>query len=217
MKKAIFIPILMFLFSSNLFSQDSGNNSISLDPFTFLGLFVGSAFSPDYEYGSFLFGYLGLSVDVNWVTENRREAGAGIFVRGDRIALTAKYRSFYNKERQSGFFWGVFWLVEWRKMFWNNEDSKFTIGWAFPYLESNNVYHSIGVTGGGHIGFRFRMNDWAITPYVGAGLPLFYCFGDLPPDKVMGNFYAANMLLRAVSVGLKFDFFFRNDLNSRIL
>jgi hypothetical protein len=68
-------------------------------------------------------------------------------------------------------------------MYWRyDEDNEFAIGWNFPFI-GDNIFHSIGITGGVDIGFRIRGEKIGVTPFVGLGIPLFYCFGDLPPQK----------------------------------
>jgi len=48
---------------------------------------------------------------------------------------------------------------------------------------------------------------------MGLGIPLFYCFGNLPPEKYMQEFYMTNAIIRAVNIGIKLDFFnFRGTL-----
>jgi hypothetical protein len=200
MKRLIFISIIFFLFSCNLFSQDYTNNSISFDPLTFIGLFLGRG--DNTELRNIWFG-----VDINWETEKQGEMGLGLFLRGDRAAIITKYRMFYNKETQSGFFWGFYGLIEWRQMYWFYEDnSELTVGWTFPF-HGDNVYHSLGIRGGIDIGFRFRSNNFGVTPYLGLGIPLFFCFGDLPPQKDIREFYLSNIALRAINIGLRLDFF----------
>jgi len=134
--------------------------------------------------------------------------GVVFFAGTHRFALMAKLRSFSNKEKQSGFFWGLYGLIEWRRMDWfYDENNKLGVGWIIPSTEQSKAYHSIGITGGLDIGFRFRINNFGITPYLGLGLPLFVCFGDLPPKNNIRDFYLMNMALRAINIGLKLDFF----------
>jgi hypothetical protein len=141
-------------------------------------------------------------------TNNKKELGFGIFARADKLALRTQYRSFFNKERQSGFFWGLYGHIEWRKMYWiYDENDEITIGLNFPFVGNDNVFHSIGITGGVDIGFRFREEKVGITPYIGLGIPLFYCFGDLPPEKDKELFNFQNITFRAIDMGIRFDFF----------
>jgi hypothetical protein len=201
MKKFILILIISFLIPFNLFAQEYNNSSVSFDPLTLIGLLLGD--------GNVDFRNMWLAVDINWETEKQREMGLGLFVRGNRVGITTKYRFFHNKEKLSGFFWGLYGLIEWRRMYWFYDDnSEIIMGSSFPFVESGNVYHSIGITGGADIGFRFRIKNFGITPYLGVGLPLFLLFGDLPPQNNMQEFYIQNAITRAINIGLKLDFFF---------
>jgi hypothetical protein len=207
MKKTTLIITLAVFISSGLFA-DKEIDSLSVDPLTFAGLFTGSIFAPENGDGKIDFRNIWLSADINWVTAKQKEFGAGIFLRGDRVAIITKYRMFRNDEMQSGFFWGFFGLVEWRRMYWYfNDNGGLTTGWTFPFADNGNIYHSIGITGGVDLGFRFRINNFGITPYLRAGVPLFSCFGNLPPEKHTGDFYIANIAVRVASIGLKLDFF----------
>jgi hypothetical protein len=208
MKKTFMISIIAVFISQGLFAMDNKINSVSIDPLTFVGLFTGSLFSPQDGAGNIDFRNMWLSADMNWLTTKEKEFGTGLFIRGDRAAIITKYRSFRNNETQSGFFWGLFGLVEWRRMYWfYNDNSGLTTGWTFPFAEHGNVYHSIGISLGADVGIRFRIKDFGITPYLRAGIPLFYCFGNLPSAGYMKDFYAANIAVRVATIGLKLDFF----------
>ncbi|GHV66403.1 hypothetical protein AGMMS49928_01020 [Spirochaetia bacterium] len=194
----------IILFSPKTFAQ---NFSISVDPLTFLGLLFSSSdknseqVSPDIRN-------MWLCVELNIDTPKQKEIGFGIFARGDRIALRTQYRTFYNRERQSGFFWGFYGFVEWRQMYWlYDKNNELTIGWNFPFRENDNIYHSIGLTTGVDIGFRIRGDKVGITPYIGLGVPLFYCFGNVPPETDKDNFLIQNITFRAIDIGLRIDFF----------
>ncbi|MCL1836903.1 MAG: hypothetical protein FWG46_05090, partial [Treponema sp.] len=143
MKKNI-ICIFIIFFSGNLTAQEKENyfnyHSASLDPLTIIGLFAG-IFLSDADDGVIDFRNMWICGESNWITSKQLEFGAGVFLRDDRAALTAKYRSFRNKETQSGFFWGLFGLIEWRRMYWlyggNSEPS---VAWTFPFRGNNNVF-----------------------------------------------------------------------------
>ena len=200
--------LFFFVTSNSLFAQDSRNTSISVDPLTFFGLLINSG-SGDADFRN-----MWLSVDLNWETESQREASLGVILKANRVALKSIYRTFTNKERQSGMFLGLYGLIEWRKMYWLfNSDEELTIGWNFPFKGNDNVYHSIGIAGGVDIGFRFRNENFGITPYMGLGVPLFYSFGNLPPSSRQ-EFRILNTMVRAVNIGLKIDFFTRNQRNN---
>ncbi|MDR1030861.1 MAG: hypothetical protein LBL76_08310, partial [Treponema sp.] len=100
MKKSFFIGILIVL-SNTIFAQ---NFSISVDPITFIGLLL-SLNDENGEQQSTDISNIWVCVEFNMETNSKKELGFGIFVRADRVAVRTQYRSFYNKERQSGFFW----------------------------------------------------------------------------------------------------------------
>jgi hypothetical protein len=205
MKKIIIIFIMTILISSNLFAQNYKNTSISFDPLTFIIAALPS--SSDNQNTSNSIENIWLCVDLNWETEKQKEMGVGIFLGMNQIYLKTQYRSFYNKERQSGFFWGIYGLLEWRKMYWFYENNELGIGWSIPFNRRDNVYYSIGITGGFDIGFRIRMGNFGITPYLGLGIPLYFCFTDLPPKDYNMEFYVINTAVRAINIGIKLDFF----------
>ena len=91
-------------------------------------------------------------MEVNWETNSKKEVGAGVFLCGDKIALRGQWRNYFNKERQSGFFAGLYGTIEYRKMFWFfDEHNELGIGWSFPFV-GDNVYHSLGLSAGFDIG-----------------------------------------------------------------
>ncbi|MDR0568500.1 MAG: hypothetical protein LBG87_04775 [Spirochaetaceae bacterium] len=203
MKKIFFVCI----FTASSFTAFAHNTSLSVDPITFFGLLL----SPKDEYGDQQpadIKNMWLSVALNWETKKKKEVGFGVFIRADKVALRTQYRSFFNKERQSGFFWGLYGHIEWRKMYWiYDENNALGIGWNFPFVGHDNVFHSVGITGGFDVGFRLRGEKFGITPYIGVGIPLFYCFGDLPPEKDKTDFIFQNVFFRAIDIGVRFDFF----------
>lgn len=92
-------------------------------------------------------------------------------------------------------------------MYWFFDDkNEIGIGWSMPF-NGDNVYHSIGITGGFDIGFRIRLGDFGITPYIGLGIPLYFCFINLPPKGYNMEFYILNSTVRAINIGIKLDFF----------
>jgi hypothetical protein len=203
MKQSFFIGILIVL-SYTIFAQ---NFSISVDPITFIGLLL-SQKDENGEQQSSDIRNTWVCVELNMETNSKKEIGFGIFIRADRVALRTQYRSFYNKERQSGFFWGLYGHIDWRKMFWiYDENNEIGIGWNFPFVGNDNVFHSIGITGGVDIGFRIRGETVGVTPYIGLGIPLYYCFGDLPPEKDKELFNLQNTTFRAIDIGIRLDFF----------
>ena len=208
MKILFVVVILCELLSSNLYAESLRYSSISFDPFTFIGI-VGSllVLSND-EYIELGLNNLWFDMDLNWKTNKQRELGTGIFLGTHRISIKTQYRSFYNKERQSGFFGGFYGLIEWRRMYWHfTKNNELAIGWSLPFNTRENIYHTIGITGGVDIGFRIRINNFGITPYLGLGIPLYFTFGNLPPKKNNQEFQLLNIGTRAINIGLKLDFF----------
>jgi hypothetical protein len=193
--------IFIVFFSHSLFAEDHDNSvtpisyhSISISPMTIIStaLLVQGIES------------IWFIADVNWRLANQEELGTGVVLRRDRASLVTRYRSYNNKERQSGLFWGVYGLAEWRMMHWfYDEHSNLKIASSTTSGESQeHIYHSIGITMGAEAGFRVRINNFnGISAFIGMGVPLFYCFGDTPQD-VMQGFYLQNMLLRTLNVGL---------------
>ena len=205
MKKIILTLFIITLISSKLSAQNVRNTSISFDPLSLVGLVW--FFSGDEEQLRQIdSNNLWFGMDINWETEKQKEMSVGFFIGTHRVALKTQYRSFYNKENQSGFFWGFYGLIEWRRMNWYyDENNELSINW-FASGE-DNVYHSIGITGGFNIGFRFRTGNSAVTPYVGLGIPLYYCYGGLPPENNIKDFYIANAILRTIYIGITIDLF----------
>jgi hypothetical protein len=204
MKRSFFIFILLVL-SNAIFAQ---NFSISFDPITFIRVLLSPLTLNGNEEQSSDIRNIWLGAELNMETTSKKELGFGVFLRADRVALRAQYRSFFNKERQSGFFWGLYGHIDWRKMFWiYGENNEIGIGWNFPFEGNDNVFHSIGITGGVDIGFRIRGGNLGVTPYIGLGIPLYYCFGDLLPEKDREMFNLQNTTFRAIDIGIRIDLF----------
>jgi hypothetical protein len=196
---------LSIFIAVNAYSQ---NNSFSFDPITFVQLlFLPSSNQNHEEPVTNDIRNLWLCIEANWELRNRTEMGAGVFLRGDRFALRTQWRSYFNKQRQSGAFIGLYGLVEYRQMYWNyDEDDRISIGYSFPFIGEDNVYKTFGVTIGFDVGFRLRVGDAGITPFIGLGLPLFFYFGDLPPRQ-RPEFDFQNTIFRAIDIGIRIDFF----------
>jgi len=205
LKKIILILIIITLFSSNLFAQNLRNSSISFDPISLIGLVW--FFSEDENQMSEIdFNNIWFGMDINWETKSHKEMSVGFFIGTHQVALKTQFRSFLNKENQSGLFWGLYGLIDWRRMDWvYDENNELSIAWISS--GSNNVYYSIGITGGINIGFRFRSGSSGITPFVGLGIPLFFCFGNLPPQNNINDFYIANTIIRTINIGINIDLF----------
>jgi len=210
--KKLLLTILfyfLFVFTINLYANynDSSNiffDSVSYDPLTIIGLFVFFITPEDESNLNFLW----FAGETNRITANHREIGTGLILNRNRAALTTRLRTYNNREMQNGFFWGVFGLLEWRRMYWFfNENSELTVSNPFWGTTKGYAYHSIGVTGGVETGFRIRTNNSGITIFLGLGIPLFYCFGNLPPQANMREFYLNNILPRSVNIGIRLDSF----------
>jgi hypothetical protein len=194
--------LLFALFAIFTVSINSQNNSISLDPLTLLGsLFNSSEEGIDIRY-------MWLCLDFNFETDNNKEIGLGLFIRADKFALRGQYRNYFNKENQSGFFTGFYGTIEYRRMHWLlDNNNALAVGWDYPFKNNNNVYHSIGLSAGVDLGFRFRIGDVGITPYLGFGVPLYIPFGNLPSEPYKKDFIFQNIFFRAIDIGLRLDFF----------
>jgi hypothetical protein len=207
MKKIILILIITVFIPSDLFAQDLRNTSISLDPLTLIGILL-TVGSEDEESGEMDFNNMWFGMDINWETEKQKEAGFGIFLAGHRVSLKTQYRTYYNKERLCGVFWGLYGLIEWRRMSWYyDDDNELNINLSFPFAGGDNVYHSLGITGGADVGYRYRKNSFGVTPYIGLGIPLFFYLGSLPRKSYSKEFNLMNIALRAIHIGLNVDFF----------
>jgi hypothetical protein len=207
MRKITLILIVSIFIPSDLFAQDTKNISISFDPLTLVGIFL-TVCSEDEETGEIDFSNMWFGMDVNWETEKQKEIGFGVFFATHKVYLKTQYRAYYNKERLSGLFWGLYGLVEWRRMHWlYDDDNVLNIGWEFPATEHDNVYHTLGITGGIDVGYRYRRNSVGVTPYIGLGIPLFFYIGKLPRKDDTREFDLMNITIRAIHLGLKVDLF----------
>jgi len=207
LRLAAFSVVFITIFPQHSFTVDLEGRSMSLDPITFAGLIF--FFIPSDEVIEDIdFRNIWFTVESNWITTNQREMGMGITLRGDRVSFLTRYRWFANRDRQSGFFWGLNGIIEWRRMYWfYGENYDINIGWSFPFREQGDVYHSIGINAGVDIGVRFRRNNFGITPFFGLGIPLFFLFGSLPSSIDFWEFYRMNMIARTIRAGIRLDFF----------
>ncbi|MDR0785879.1 MAG: hypothetical protein LBE74_08390 [Treponema sp.] len=194
--------MFILLFPLTAYSQ---NSSISFDPFTLIGLLLPTGDQNHKEQTTDIRN-LWLCIEANWEISNKTEMGVGMFWRGDRFALRAQWRNYFNKQRQSGAFIGLYGNAEWRQMYWLYDGEGIAIGWSFPFEFKDNVYHSLGITIGVDVGFRIRIGDVGITPFIGLGYPLFFCFGETPTNY-RSEFDTKNMMFRAIDIGLRIDFF----------
>ncbi|MCL2381674.1 MAG: hypothetical protein FWC64_08800 [Treponema sp.] len=203
-RAALFAVILVVVFPRSLFADDFTNQSVSFSPITFVGLFF---VLPVFEEVNLR--NIWITFEGNWITANQAERGAGITIRNDRVALSARHRFFYNRQTQSGFFWGLYGLVEWRRTHWYyDEDGELQIDPFFPNERPGSIFHSVGLTGGLETGFRVRSGNTGITPFLRLGIPVFFPFGDLPPNNEFWEFYAMNALVRGITLGLRIDIFY---------
>jgi hypothetical protein len=203
------VALLAVFVAANSYSQ---NVSVSFDPLTFIGmLLLPSSDQNREELATGDIRNLWICVEANWELKNRTEMGAGLFIRGDRFAIRSQWRTYFNKERQSGAFIGLYGVFEYRKMYWLYEkDGGVSIGFDFPFSGENNVYHSLGLTAGFDVGFRLRIGNVGITPFIGLGYPLFFCWGDLP-SRGRSEFDSQNAAFRSIDIGLRIDFFITKD------
>jgi hypothetical protein len=194
------IAVMLFFAKTTLPAADYG---VSIAPLTMMGFFfstISSAKDPKE--------YIWMDVDVNFLLANNKEQSIGIYLSPDCYGLRYQNRS-YTKESHAGFFYGAFAKLEYRTMGWQYLDGgTFQISYS---LLGNPVegtkFQSVGLTGGVDLGFRLRGEKWGATFFAGAGLPLFYCFGDLPEKESPASFYLLNARLRVVELGFKIDFY----------
>lgn len=196
-----------WLFITAASTVSAQNLTVSVDVFTFINMLIQTPPGDNQEQPPASIESLWACVELSFTTDAGRELGFGIFARADRVALRTNYRFFSNADEQSGFFWGWFGHIEWRKMLWMYDDNnEVAVGWNYPF-SADNVYHSVGLAAGVDVGLRIRMGAVGITPFIGAALPLFYCFGDLPPEQDRNYFWLQNIVIRAIDIGLRLDFF----------
>ena len=210
MKRAVLASIFAITLSHGLFAEGYSNDSFSVDPLTFIFFGLWVVFTGEESHNDPIeLRNIWFTAEANWETlRNQREMGVGLTLRKNRVALMTRYRWFLNQERQSGLFWGLYGLLEWRRMFWSyDEDQGLTTYWSSFMETPGNSYHSIGITGGVEAGIRVRGDNFGMTMFAGAGVPLFVLFGNLPSQVSTLDFYLMNLLPRAINVGIRMDFF----------
>lgn len=177
-------------------------DSMSMSPITLLILTeMEEDAPPDFVWLSFSF---------NYQLEDRKEIGIGATIIPGYFDIKAQGRK-YNNENHSGFFYGPFALLEYRKCFWEKDsDSSYRISPdLFDSGRGMNQFHSVGLRLGMDAGFRIHMEQMAVTPYIGVAIPLFYCFDGQGSTEIKENwqqFYLDNLLIRAVDFGINIDF-----------
>jgi hypothetical protein len=128
---------------------------------------------------------------------------------GLNYAALRTQRRTYSNENHSGFFYGLYGALEYRKLYWSYTASGDMLIQSFMgYETGDNLYHGVGVNLGGDVGFRMRGKRMGVTLYAGAGVPLLYYFGSTLPSKdELVDFYLLNMLSKALTAGLKIDLY----------
>jgi hypothetical protein len=180
--------------------------SLSVDPFTFVRMLLPSTQEVNGEKVESDPRNLWLCFELNFPALGA-EMGAGLLARFDHIALRVQYRSYWNNERQSGIFWGLYTVAEWRKLYWfYGDDNALLIGWDYPFITEKDTYDSMGLTAGVNIGFRIRGETFGVSLYGGMGFPLYFMWGTSPPDADSTNFREQNFWIRAMDFGLRLDF-----------
>lgn len=192
----------LWLAGESSFLAEAESATLSMSPITFL-LF---AAAEDGEPIDFVW----LSAMLNYQLPDRKEVGFGTTIIPGYIDFRVQRRK-YQRDDHSGFFYGPFALVEYRKLYWEeNSNSGYNI---FPFLfniyESGQVFHSLGARIGMDVGYRFRTEVATISPYIGVALPVFYCFDTHGSTEIKENwqqFYWDNVPIRAVDFGIMIDF-----------
>ncbi|MCL2381678.1 MAG: hypothetical protein FWC64_08820 [Treponema sp.] len=102
-RRAVLLAVvLVVVFPRSVLADDFTNQSISFSPMTIVGLlFLTLPVTEESDLGNFW-----LTFEGNWITANQAERGAGITIRNDRVTLSTRYRRFFNRQTQSGFFLG---------------------------------------------------------------------------------------------------------------
>ena len=210
LRLVIFLIIFAVVLPRNLLADELWHRSISFDPIGVARFFHFLVFLPGDLTGEegLNLDNVGLTVESNWKTVHRHQMGIGFILSSNRIALTSTYRFFRDRETQSGFFWGPFALLEWRRMYWYYDVAgQITVDTA-PYGLLGTPFNSIGLTFGADVGFRFRISNFSITAFGGMGIPLFLAFGELLPEgPEFQEFYMANILPRGLRFGVRLDFY----------
>jgi len=206
-KKCIFLCVLFSISTLWIYSEGSSiaeaeTATLSMSPITLL-LFTAAE---EDEPSDFIW----LSLMLNFQLPDRKEIGFGTTIIPGYIDFRMQHRK-YQRDDHSGFFYGPFALVEYRKLYWEKDsNSNYVISPPFFGLEDNGqVYHSIGARLGMDVGYRFRTEIATISPYIGVALPVFYCFDTQGSTEIKENwqqFYWDNLPIRAVNFGIMIDF-----------
>jgi hypothetical protein len=210
MKKQILTITALVLISSSVAYADgpqlfrgAQSESISLSPITFAALF----FAPSESDNPLDF--LWFEVDYNSQFAAKKEISLGVYMHGLNYAAVRAQRRTYSNDNHSGFFYGLYGAVEYRKLYWGYTADGDMIVQSFIGTEiGDNLYHGVGLNLGGDVGFRMMGKRAGVTLYAGAGLPLLYYFGStLPPQNELVDFYLLNILPKAFTFGLKIDLY----------
>jgi hypothetical protein len=192
------IAVMLLLVKTALPAADY---SVSISPLTLLEMLVVGAIGGEQDEQGRL-ALSGLDVDFNLLLDDNKEQSIGMYLMSGFYGLRYQFRS-YAGEDHAGFLYGMFAKLEYRIMEWSLNDGD----WLFGGGRGGAVFHSAGLTAGADIGFRLRGERWGATFFAGAGLPLFYCFGDLPEKEDRDQFYLLNALMWAFELGFKIDIY----------
>jgi hypothetical protein len=204
MKKILSIAALgLFLCIGKVFAQDAaaqGAISVSVSPLSALDMALNRDGQP--------LEYLRLEFDINYLADNNVERSVGAIIKftyPNLYALRYQQRKF-SGDNHTGFLHGFYGRIEYREMNWGYDDGKVEVSTSWFSNGTGTMFRSIGATFGGDVGFRLRGERFGATFYAGAGLPLFYCFGDIPKDQ-LASFYLSSALIRVLNLGIKLDFY----------
>ncbi|MDR0539631.1 MAG: hypothetical protein LBG74_03905 [Spirochaetaceae bacterium] len=204
MKKLILLFLCCGIFPAQAArAMDFG---VSVSPLTLLGAVLSSEYTPTDNPRD----YIWISADLNFLLDDSRERSIGIVLQPNCYGLRYHQRK-YTNDNHSGFLYGLFATLDYRVMGWKyNDQDGLTVSYAFignTNTTEGMIFHTIGATIGANTGFRLRGERWGATFYVGAGVPLIYCFGDLPRKQNSWDLYFGSALNRAFELGLKIDFY----------
>jgi hypothetical protein len=204
MKKILMLIVSMLLWQGTIYADNL--IGLSFSPVTFIEVILTSMEADrNHEIGPEE--YIWLGIDFNFDSDGK-ENSIGLYIHPNYFGLRAQRRTFSGDHR--GFFYGLYGILEYRKMYWGyNDKNDIEIQTFWGNERGDNPYHSIGATIGGDIGVRFGGKNMRCTIYTGLGLPLFYCFGDTPVSGgEMLSFYGLNTVSRIIDIGVKIDLFY---------
>lgn len=200
MKKVLFLLLIFFVITSNVFSLQQNlqyqeeSLSFSISPSTPLLMLPFEA-----EEGNpnpFLL--VGISVNLG-----RGNVEHDWFLSLYPSEYSFGYeRRFFPSSKKQGFFYGFFASIDYRK-FKLLENGILIDLFIFP---TENNFSTLGLRFGPEIGFRIKINDFGITPKFGIGIPLYHPFGLKNISDDFWRDYLLTVATSSIFVGIKIDF-----------